>query len=207
MSGQDGGGRTRRINWTLFWTAAGSLAAIGALLLALNIVPSSDSGGAESPVVTSTGKGDPEKSGEPIEGGLGGDGAQAGEELWSGEIVLVVDKDYALDGFPIKPLEGYCDGCIMVNGFTPEPSLEVENGIRDWSRPAPPSYEDCAQLLESGPIPSIVLVTSPNIEGIEVGGWACAFSKSGEIVRLHYLGESQDEVTFRFMATGWREPS
>jgi hypothetical protein len=42
---------------------------------------------------------------------------------------------------------------------------------------------------------------------VEVGEWACAFSKSGEILCLRYLGESQDEVNFRFAATGWRQPS
>lgn len=196
----------RRINWTLFWTAVGSLAAVGALLLALNVVPSSNSNGPESLTTARTEAGASERSGTPP-GGREIDESGAGDKLWEGEIFLVVDEDYALDGFPIEPYEGYCDGCIMVNSFTEEPSLQVENGVRDWDGPTPPSYEKCARLLESGPAPSVFLVTSPNSEGVGVGEWACALSKSGEILRLRYLGKSQDEVNFRFAATGWRQPS
>lgn len=207
MSRQEGGGWTRRINWTLFWTALGSIAAVAALLVALDIFPSSDSGGAESPAITKTDERDLEGQEDLTEGRSEADATPVGEKLWGGEISLVVNENYALDGFPIEPFEGYCDGCIMVNSFTPELSLEVENGVRDWTEPTPPSYEDCAQLLESGPAPSVSLVTSPNTEGVEAGEWACAFSKSGEILRLRYLGESQNEVNFRFMATGWRAPT
>lgn len=201
MSG-NGSGWSRRINWTLFWTAVGSLAAVAALFLALDVFPSSDSSDSESPTTVQADRGEFEESGNSV-----ANNPQAGKKLWGGEISLVVDENYALDGFPIEPFEGYCDGCIMVNSFTPELSLQVENGVRDWSEPTPPVYEDCARLLESGPAPSVSLVTSPNSEGVEVGEWACAFSKSGEILRLRYLGESQDEVNFRFAATGWRQPS
>jgi hypothetical protein len=190
------------MNWTLFWTAIGSLAAVAALLLALDVLPSSDSSDSESPTTVRTDRSEPE---EPVN--LAAQNLQAGKKLWEGEISLVVNENYALDGFPIEPFEGYCDGCIMVNSFTPELSLQVENGVRDWREPTPPTYEDCARLLESGPAPSVSLVTSPNSEGVEVGEWACAFSKSGEILRLRYLGESQDEVNFGFAATGWRQPS
>jgi hypothetical protein len=209
VSGQDGGDWTRRINWTLFWTAVGSIAAVAALLVALDVFPSSDSDGGESPAIAKTDEGDPESSEDLTEGTGGGseaDDTPTGEKLWGGEISLVVNENYALDGFPIEPFEGFCDGCIMVNSFTPELSLEVENGVRDWTEPTPPTYEDCVQLLDSGPAPSVSLVTSPNTEGVETGEWACAFSKSGEILRLRYLGESQDEVNLRFMATGWRAP-
>lgn len=119
----------------------------------------------------------------------------------------MVNENYALDGFPIEPFEGYCDGCIMVNSFAPELSLEVENGVRNWAPPAPPSFEDCAAILESGPAPSVLLVSSPNNEGMAVGDWACAYSKSHEVLRVRYEGESEDGVNFRFMVTGWSKPS
>jgi hypothetical protein len=186
----------------LFWTALGSLAAVVALLLALDIFPSADSSDSDTPTVVRSDRNEPEES-----AGSADKESRGGEKLWGGEISLVVDKNYALDGFPVEPFEGYCDGCVMVNSFTPELSFQAENGVRDWSDPAPPDYADCARLLESGPAPSVSLVTSPNSEGVEVGEWACAYSKSGEVLRLRYLGESQDEMNFRFAVTGWRQPS
>ena len=205
MSGQDGWGWTRRINWTLFWTAVGSIAAVAALLVALDVFPSPGSGTADNAGITNGGNGGSENQGSLTEGGSPAEPPPSGEKLWSGEISLVANQNYALDGFPIEPFEGYCDGCIIVNGFTE--SLEVENGVREWTEPTAPSYGDCVRLLESGPAPSVLLVTSPNAEGIEVGDWVCAFSKSGEILRLQYLGESQDEINIRFKATGWRQPA
>jgi hypothetical protein len=204
MAGKDNW--TRRINWTLFWTAVGSIAAVAAVLLALDVIPSSDSGRANDSVGKKTRESAPQDSGNSVEEPEA-DADQAGEELWSGEVSLVVDKNYTLDGFPIEPFEEFCDGCIQVNSFSPEPSLRAENGVRAWDESTPPSYEDCAQLLESGPAPSVSLVMSPNAEGVEVGEWACAFSKSKEILRLRYLGESEDEMNFRFLTTGWRQSS
>lgn len=203
----EGKGRwTRRINWTLFWTAVGSIAAVAAVLLALGVTPSPDSGHANNPASKKALESAPQDSARSIEESEA-NADKAGEELWSGEISLIVDTNYSLDGFPIQPFEGFCDGCIQVNSYSLEPSLQVENGVRAWDESTPPSHEDCAQLLESGPAPSVSLVTSPNAEGVEVGEWACAFSKSKEILRLRNLGESEDEMNFRFMATGWRQPS
>jgi hypothetical protein len=204
MAGKDNW--TRRINWTLFWTAVGSIAAVAGVLLALGVTPSSDSRRADDPAGRKARESVPQNSGGSVKIPEA-NADQAGEELWSGEISLVVNENYALDGFPIEPFEEFCDGCIQVNSFSPEPSLQAENGVRAWDESTPPSYEDCAQLLESGPAPSVSLVTSPNAEGVEVGEWACAFSKSKEILRLRNLGESEDETNFRFMATGWRQPS
>lgn len=197
---------TERINWTLFWTAVGSIAAVATVLLALGATPSSDSGRASDPASKPAQENAPQNSAGSV-GESEANVDKAGEELWSGEISLVVNKNYSLDGFPIEPFEEFCDGCIQVNGFSLEPSLQAENGVRAWEESSSPSYEDCAQLLESGPALSVSLVTSPNAEGVEVGEWACAFSKSKEILRLRNLGESEDEMTFRFMATGWRQPS
>jgi hypothetical protein len=196
------GGRWPRVNWMLFWTALGALAAVGALLLTIDLSPSDQGAGAEKPPPPKTDGREERSDHKP-------DGAEQpqGKELWSGEISLVVNENYALDGFPIEQVEGYCEGCIMVNSFTPEISLEVENGVRNWPQPNPPSFDDCAQLLESGPAPSVFLVTSPNSEGLWEGDWACAYSKSGELLRLQYLGESEDGVNFRFKATGWSRPS
>jgi hypothetical protein len=187
----------------LFWTALGALAALGALLLTLDLSPSSDSGTqSEKPAVAQ-----PEGSEKGSDHGLRSEPEQAqGEELWSGEISLVVNTNYTLDGFPIEPFEGYCDGCIRVNSFAPELSLEVENGVRDWPESRAPSFTGCSELLESGPAPSVFLVTSPNSEGLQVGEWACAYSKSGEVLRLRYQGESEDEVNFHFLVTGWTSP-
>lgn len=204
MAGKDSW--TRRINWTLFWTAVGSIAAIAGVLLALGVTPSSDSGNAESPAGKKARESAPQDSSDSLDK-REANPDNAGEELWSGEISVIVDTNYTLDGFPIEPFEGFCDGCIMVNSYTPELSLQVENGVRAWNQSSPPSYGDCVRLLESGPAPSVSLVTSPDAEGVEVGEWACAFSKSKEILRLRYLGESEDEMNFRFMATGWRQPS
>jgi hypothetical protein len=204
MTGKDNW--TRRINWTLFWTAVGSIAAVAAVLLALGVTPSSDSDSGDDPTGEKARESAPQSSGGSVEK-TEANADKAGEELWSGEISLIVDTNYTLDGFPIEPFEGFCDGCIQVNSYSPEPSLQVENGVRAWDESTPPSHEDCVQLLESGPAPLVSLVTSPNAEGVEVGEWACAFSKSNEILRLRYLGESEDEMNFRFMATGWRQPS
>lgn len=197
---------TERINWTLFWTAVGSIAAVAAVLLALGVTPSSDSGRANDPASKTAPNNAPQGSTGSVEESEA-NADRAGEELWSGEISLIIDKNYTLDGFPIEPFEGFCDGCIQVNSYSLEPSLQAENGVRAWDESTPPSFQDCAQLLESGPAPSVSLVTSPNAEGVEVGEWACVFSKSKEILRLRNLGESEDEMNFRFLATGWRQPS
>jgi hypothetical protein len=194
-----------QINWMLFWTALGALAAVVALLVGLGF-HSSDSGGdsgggsAAKPDTVSETTDEPRADPE-VEDPAGG------EELWGGEISLIVNENYALDGFPIEPFEGYCDGCIMVNSFATPLALEVENGVRNWAPPDPPSYEDCAELLASGPAPSVALVESPNSEGLAEGDWACAYSKSGEILRLGYKGESEDGVNFRFTVTGWSQAS
>ena len=205
MSG-NGRGTRRRFNWTLFWTAVGALAAIAGVLATLGFFSSSDPERSEGSVATGAGSHSPEKPGDSSTP-TGPEIPQAGEKLWSGEISLVLEELYALDGFPIEPYNGYyCDGCLMINRYSPEVSFEVENGVREWGEPSPPSYADCVRLLESGPALAISLVASTGRESLEAGEWVCAFSLSGQVLRLRYEGVSQDGVNYRFAATGWNHP-
>ncbi len=204
---ENGDSSRRRINWTLFWTAVGALATVLGLLAAIHVFPFSDSKGSENPVAKGLGGGneEPGASSTPV-GGT--EISQTGEMLWSSEISLVGDEYYALDGLPIEPDDGYCgEGCITVESYPSEQALEAGNGIREWGGHGPPSYADCVRLLESGPALAISLIASTGSENLAVGGWACAYSSSGNILRLRYEGGTQDGANYRFTATSWIPPS
>ena len=75
-----------------------------------------------------------------------------------------------------------------------------------WEGSKSPSYADCLRLINSGTAEAISL-GSPSNEGLAGGGWACAVSKAGEILRVQYLGMSLGGNNYQFEVTAWHRPA
>jgi hypothetical protein len=210
MSGH-GSGSDGYVNWTIVAAVAGVVGAVAAVvgvLVALGAFSTSQSTITAGQTTSS------------VSGGSGGTSTTtstaatttthnppAAAQLWNGDVSLDVNRAYALDGFPIRALDS-CTGCLRVGDYPGSGlSLQADNGVQPWTRVGRPSYSQCLHLLDSGSVPATSLSTDLNNGGLPVGGWACATSKAGEILRLRYGGASQDGNNYRFAITAWSKPS
>jgi hypothetical protein len=199
-SSQDG-----EINWTMVAALAGvvvALATVMGVLATVGVFSSSHSTTPTTPAGQTTG-GSSGGSGSPPTTTTTTTKPPAAAQLWKGDVSLEVNRNYALDGFPIRALDS-CTGCLGVGDYPGAGlSLQAENGVQSWMRAGRPSYSDCVHLLDSGSAQAVSLGTSPNDGGLPVGGWACAVSKASEILRLRYESASQDGNNYRFAVTAW----
>lgn len=135
-----------------------------------------------------------------------GDQTRPAEEIWSGEVSLVLNQRYGLNKKPIKALEP-CGACLTV-GSRPGGGLFLhsDNGILPWSKRDRPSYYDCIRQRESGTLDVVTLETSPHDGGLAVHGWLCATGNEDDIIRLRYEGQGQSHRDCRFAVTAWHRP-
>lgn len=202
-------GYRRNESGSVNWGMVGALAAIAGVVVAVLIArgvfsPSPSTSTTRTsrtnPVLTSsTTKGPSTTSNAPTTPG--------GEApVWQSEVSLVVNQEYALDGPPIEALNS-CSGCLKVGDYPGAGlAIQADNGLQPWTKTGRPSHADCVQLLSSGTGPAAALETSDQ-SGISIGGWVCAFSKAGDVLRLRYEGSSRDGTNYRFAVTAWRNRS
>jgi hypothetical protein len=129
------------------------------------------------------------------------------EEIWSGDVSLVVNRHYGLNEKTVKALNP-CGGCFTV-GSAPEGDgmlLKSEQGILVWPKMERPSYLDCVHQRESGTLDAIALEIAPHDGGLAVNRWLCATGKGDIIVRLQYEGRDQNSKDYRFAVTAWNPP-
>jgi hypothetical protein len=128
------------------------------------------------------------------------------EEIWSGEVLLVLNQHYGLDKRPGKTSES-CGACLTVGSSRRGGLfLHSDNGILPWPKQERPSYADCIHQRESGTLDAVTLETSPHDGGLAVHGWLCATGNEGDIIRLQYQGQGKGGTEFRFAVTAWYRP-
>lgn len=134
------------------------------------------------------------------------DQTRPAEEVWSGEVSLVLNLPYGLDEKPDK-IVSPCGGCLMLEK---RPGarlfLRAENGIVPWPKQERPSYYDCVHLRESGTLDYVSLEISPHDGGLAIHRWMCATGRNDDIVRLQYGGQAPDGKGYRFAVTTWYRP-
>jgi hypothetical protein len=127
-----------------------------------------------------------------------------GSPFWHGQVTLVVNQDYALDGLPVTSLAS-CAGCMRVGDYPGAGlALQADNGVQPWTKPGEPTYSGCMNLLNSGTTPAAALDVPPYTSGVAVGGWLCAFSKEHDYLRLRFDGSANGGTDYRFTVTAWK---
>jgi hypothetical protein len=200
------------------------LVAVGAVLAAQREWPFSKSSARS--VARASGEGSAGWKGRP-------ERTRPAEEIWSGEVSLVLNQRYGLNKRPGNTLEP-CGACLTVGSTWPDPRVVVrsttrgpdhldqqtgaghtrkgrlflhsDNGILPWPKRERPSYYDCIHQRESGTLDAVTLETSPNHGGVAVHGWICATGNEDNIIRLQYQGQGPGSNDPRFTVTTWHRP-
>jgi hypothetical protein len=214
-----GAGSRRRKPW---WKKPKYLVPIGIAAVATAVAIMGDEGvfspsskavaGSATTVTTSTTTSQPPVTPVPVTpatttsgggGSLAGGGPAAGTPAWNSAVTMNVNKDYALDGPPITPLDS-CTGCVSVadaEGFGI--ALNRDSGVLQWTGTGTPTYASCLQLLRGGPVGSVSLQTPDYPNGtLAPGSWACAYSKTMEVLAIQYKGTANN-ITYSFAVNAW----
>jgi hypothetical protein len=131
-------------------------------------------------------------------------GVRPAEQLWTGEVSLVLGRPYGLDERPDKLVEP-CGGCLKLETQAGGAIvLHAENGIVSWPQQGRPSYYDCVHLRESGTEDFVSLAVPGQSGGLAPGAWICATGRKDDIVRLRYEGTS--DAGYLFDVTAWHRP-
>jgi hypothetical protein len=119
--------------------------------------------------------------------------------VWEKHVLLTYNQSYSLDSFPLSR--------ETPNGFDvttkpgpPGQSLtpEESGNISEWQGQGAPSRQGCRDSVGSGGTDHVHL-GSP---GVSIGGWICAKTISGLVVRLRYEGGSL-YGGYHFAVTVW----
>lgn len=120
------------------------------------------------------------------------------------DVTLAVNRYYPLDNPPIKPLDA-CDRCVWV-GDAPGAGLALQaSNVTAWTKSGRPTHNGCADQLRYTSSTAASLVEGPYTTGVHPGGWLCAVSQSGEILRLQYKGADPPGNHYYFNITAWRK--
>jgi hypothetical protein len=123
--------------------------------------------------------------------------------VWAHDVTLAVNRYYALDRPPIAPLDS-CSSCVWV-GDAPGAGIALQaDNVSAWKKSGRPSYHDCSDQLSYTSASAASLVEGPYTSGVRAGGWLCAVSQSGEILRLRYQGSDPAGNNYYFTVTAWR---
>jgi hypothetical protein len=129
----------------------------------------------------------------------------AGTKVWTGEVALKVNQQYALD-HPSAVIDVACTRCILVEGVYPYGmAISDSGGIQTWLQGAP-TYQDCATALAGKSLAAIALYDPPTYASprdLKPGGYMCAYANSGNVLSLRYDGPINHGNAFKFKATSF----
>jgi hypothetical protein len=110
---------------------------------------------------------------------------------------MAINQSYGLDTFALSRAADHGFSVSRVAGTEGESLTPDQNGdVAEWSERGNPSRRGCVESLGAGGTDHVVL----GGEGVSPGGWICAKTIAGHVLRLHYLGGSPN-AGYRFRLT------
>lgn len=123
--------------------------------------------------------------------------ADAGRLLWSGVVVLTLERPYVLSG-PNEAGDCHSNCVTVANSSSTGLLLEALNGVREWHGAGAPSFSDCLNLRKGGTQDAVAL-------GQSDGAWLCVTNGLDNLARVRYEGPA-GQHTYRFRVATWARP-